>query len=236
MIRLYMAEDDRGLVSILREVFSEQPDFVLVGHSDSVVGALTSADWPRIDVLLVDLSLRDSSGIDLIAVVASRHPHVRILVHTVHDGRDHLFIALRAGACGYVLKGTPPEELCQALRDAMQGHSTVSPAVARFLIEHLQAPGPVAPRPVMPPPRVPRPEVAQPGASADLMLSPRELAVLSEVAAGFRNKEVADRLAISPHTVHAHLKKIYEKLHVANRSEAIRRAERLGHLRPPSPS
>ncbi|MFZ9855416.1 MAG: LuxR C-terminal-related transcriptional regulator [Limisphaerales bacterium] len=211
MIRLFVLEDDPRLVAHLEPSIRRAADFEWVGHSASVSEALRTVDFSRVDLVLADLDLGAESGIGLIAAVAVLEPRVVSVVHTIHDDRESLFAALRGGARGYLVKGQGIGELLEGLRAASRGESPLSPAVARFLIDQFQGAG-------------------SPMVVSD-RLSSRELEILRRVADGMLYKEVGDRLGISPHTVHNHVKNIYAKLHADNREEAIRSAVRLGYLR-----
>lgn len=213
MIRLALVEDDRRLLDTLVSIFSTQPDFAVVSFS-CAEDALQKVDWAKIDVLLTDLDLPGDSGIQLIAAVANRNPAVIPLVHTVHDDRQTLFAALRAGAFGYVTKGCMATDLLAAVSGCVRGMSPISPAIARYLIEEFHP-------------------AEKPDLGADRSLTARETQLLQLLAQGFIYKEIAAKLGISPHTVHGHVKKIYGKLHAVNRSEAMRKAAALGYLTPP---
>ena len=136
------------------------------------------------------------------------------LVHTVHDDRQTLFAALRAGAFGYVTKGCMATDLLAAVTCSVSGMSPISPAIARYLIEEFH---PAEKR----------------DSAGDRSLTARETQLLQLLAQGFLYKEIASKLGISTHTVHGHVKKIYGKLHAVNRSEALRKAASLGYLTPP---
>ena len=211
MIRLFVLEDDLRLVAHLEPTIRQEVDFEWVGHSASVSEALRTVDFSRVDLVLADLDLGAESGMGLIAAVAVLEPRVISVVHTIHDDRESLFAALRGGARGYLVKGQGISELLEGLRAASRGESPLSPAVARFLIDQFQRTGSAV--------------------TASDRLSAREMEVLRRVADGMLYKEVGDRLGISPHTVHNHVKNIYAKLHADNREEAVRSAVRLGYLR-----
>jgi two-component system NarL family response regulator len=153
------------------------------------------------------------SGVDLIASATFQNPQLYSLVHTVHDDRESLFAALRAGAVGYVIKGMPALETLEAVRAVSIGTPTLSPSVARFLIEEFRSRS------------ASKPEEA---------LSSREIDLLHLSSQGLIYKEIGDRLAISSGTVHSHIKRIYRKLQVANREQALRRAQALGYLSRPA--
>ena len=211
MIRLFVLEDDPRLVAHLEPTIRQEVDFEWVGHSASVSEALRTVDFSRVDLVLADLDLGAESGMGLIAAVAVLEPRVISVVHTIHDDRESLFAALRGGARGYLVKGQGISELLEGLRAASRGESPLSPAVARFLIDQFQRTGSAV--------------------TASDRLSAREMEVLRRVADGMLYKEVGDRLGISPHTVHNHVKNIYAKLHADNWEEAVRSAVRLGYLR-----
>lgn len=210
MIRLALVEDDARLLDALVRIFSPQPDFA-VEYFSSAEDALLQVDWANIDVLLTDLDLPGDSGIELIAAVAKRNPAVIPLVHTLHDDRQTLFAALRAGALGYVTKGCMATDLLAAVAGSVRGISPISPAIARYLIEEFHP--------------AERRDLGE-----DRSLTAREEQLLELLAQGFIYKEIATKLGISTHTVHGHVKKIYRKLHAVNRSEAVRKAAALGYL------
>lgn len=209
MIRLAIVDDDRLLLDLLRRVFEGQPDFTLMGLFGTAEEALREADWQQTDVLLSDLDLPGMSGIGLIATVLEANPRVVALAYTIHEHRESLFAALRAGASGYVLKGLSPEELRVAVRRVKSGGSPISPAIARYLIREFPVGG---------------------TKEEECALSVREREILRLVASGRIYKEISDMLSISTHTVQTHVKNIYGKLHAANRGEAIRFAKSRGYL------
>lgn len=212
-IRLMIVEDDEGLLNSISKIMAMQPDIDVVGSYVSTEEAMESADWSAVDVMLVDLSLPGVSGVDLIASATFHNPQLYSLVHTVHDDRESLFAALRAGAVGYVIKGMPALEILEAVRAVSIGTPTLSPSVARFLIDEFRSRGSTNP---------------------DEALSSREIELLHLSSQGLIYKEIGDRLAISSGTVHSHIKRIYRKLQVANREQALRRAQALGYLARPA--
>ena len=218
MLRVAIVEDDVGHLARLESVLGGVSDFQLAGLHASAESALAATDWKQVQVLLTDLELPGLSGVGLIARAAEQNPALLPLAYTIHDQRETVFAALRAGAFGYVLKGGTAEDLVDAIRQVARGESPMSPAVARYLIDafhHDLSPN----------------ETDHPDG-----LTVREADLLRLVASGLVYKEIGQRLAISPHTVHAHVKNIYEKLHAANRSQALRRAHVLGYLDPQAPA
>jgi DNA-binding NarL/FixJ family response regulator len=211
MIRLVLVEDDARLLASLIKLFSKQEDIQLVGYDGSAEDALFGNDWSQVDVLLTDLDLPGASGVQLIAEAVAKNPAIIALVLTIHDDRESLFSALRAGSFGYVVKGGGTKEILAAVRDASAGIAPISPAIARYLIEEFRTPSPCS--------------------GPDQELTAREIELLRYVAEGLYYKEIGEKLCISPNTVHGHIKKIYSKLHAVNRSHAIRRATALGYLK-----
>lgn len=208
-IRLVIVEDDMGLLDSLTRIMAMQPDIVVAGSYASTEEAMEHADWQAVDVMLVDLGLPGVSGVDLVAAVTFQNPRLHPLVHTAHDDRESLFAALRAGAAGYVIKGMPVLETLEAVRAVSGGRPTLSPSVARFLIDEFRSRNAT------------QPEEA---------LTAREIDLLTLSAQGLIYKEIAERLSISSGTVHSHIKRIYRKLQVVGRDQALSRARALGYL------
>ncbi len=169
--------------------------------------ALAQADWPDAHILLTDLDLPGLDGVGLIGWTRLNHPHVSCMVYTVSEDRETVFAAIKAGACGYILKGSSPRNLIESLHELFQGGAPMSPKIARKVILEFQGPE-----------------------TSDNQLTPREQDILHCVERGSSYKEVAAELNISPNTVHTHIKKIYEKLHAGNREAALHKARRLGWI------
>jgi len=165
-----------------------------------------AANPPR--VALVDIGLPGLSGIEGVRILRARHPSIAPVLLTVYKDDDRIFEAVCAGACGYLLKTTPPPRLLEALREIAEGGAVMSPEVAIRVVELLR--------------RSQTPE--QPTAN----LSPQEIRLLKLLTEGHQNKTAAAAMGISVHTVSFHLRSIYEKLHVHSRSEAVARALREG--------
>lgn len=208
-MNLCIIEDNPDLLANLRLLLGGEPGITVVGAFGSAEAALEDAPWDRCEVLLVDIDLPGLSGVDVIREVHPRHPHLQILVHTISENRATVFAALKAGAMGYLLKGSSPRDLIESLRTLHAGGAPMSPKIARKVILELQG-------------------------QADLPdqagLTQRELEVLTGIAQGKSYKELADALGRSPHTIHAHIKSAYEKLQAANRTEALQKARSLGVL------
>jgi DNA-binding NarL/FixJ family response regulator len=176
----------------------------VVGEAGDATDAVALAAEAKPDVALMDLNLPGASGVDATKRIRLVSPVTRVLVLTVSADEDDVYEALRAGACGYLLKDSPAEEIVAGIRAAAAGHSILSPQVAALLLERL---------------RGPFPEVDLPDDVAP-KLTERELQVLSLLAAGKENAEIADSLVISQHTVKNHVSSILAKLEVENRIQA----------------
>ena len=210
-IRLVIVEDDVYLLASLAKIMDSQPDIHVVGAYDSTEEAMEQSDWSAVDVLLADLGLPGVSGVDLIAAATLQNSQLYALVHTIHDDRESLFAALRAGAIGYVIKGQPALETIEAVRAVSQGSSSLSPSIAHFLIQEFRS---------------------NQAISTEEALTPREVELLNLSAQGLMYKEIGERLSISGGTLHSHIKRIYRKLQASSREQALRRAQALGYLKP----
>lgn len=173
--------------------------------------AMSDATWQDADILLADVGLPVMSGVDLIAWAHLTHPHVNSMVYTIHENSETVFSAIKAGACGYLLKGSTPRELIEALGELYEGGAPMSPKIARMVLRdiHVQ--------------KSTHTEIGN-------LLTSREQVILRNIDEGLSYKEVAADLHISPHTVHSHIKKIYEKVQACNRDEVIRKARNLGWI------
>ena len=169
------------------------------------------------DVLLTDLGLPDGSGIDLIRETARAHPATDIMVISVFGDEEHVLASIEAGATGYILKDSLPEEFVGLIQQLRAGGSPISPVIARQLLKRFR-PNAVTPAASC----APAPAAAQVGLSA------RETEVLALIAKGFNFAEIARLLTVSPHTITAHVKKIYQKLAVHSRGEAVYEATKMG--------
>lgn len=166
-------------------------------------------DPPR--VALVDIGLPGISGIEGVRILRQRYPAVVPVILTVYNDDERIFQAMCAGACGYLLKKTPPGRLMEALEEIAEGGAVMSPEVAIRVVDLFR--------------RTVAPD------QAATALSPQEMRLLKLLTAGHQNKTAAAELGISVHTVSFHLRSIYEKLHVHSRSEAVARALRDGLIR-----
>jgi DNA-binding NarL/FixJ family response regulator len=214
--RIYLIEDDPTVLHFVQAALLQRPEWRLVGLSGSLAHARAHALCASADVFLVDLGLPDGSGQELLEQLARQQPDAELLVFTVFGEEPRLLAALQAGATGYVLKGCSPQELIAAIEQIREGGAPISPLLARMLLKQFRA----------------TPEVSLPASDArqDVPLSEREAEVLKLVAKGYVNKEIAQKLSISPATVGTHIKNLYRKLAVHSRVQVVRAAQQRGLL------
>lgn len=200
MTRIAIVEDNRVIRESLAEFVQSDPDCQCVCTCVTGEEALKLLPKHQPDIVLMDIQLPGISGIECTAQLKQLLPPVQIIMVTVYEDTDRIFKALRAGACGYLLKRCSPEEVVAAVREVKQGGAPMSREIARKVIFSFQEP------------------VA---AAAEVEgLSPRESEILELLAQGFPNKQIADRIGVSDGTVRWHLRHIYHKLHVRSRTEA----------------
>jgi DNA-binding NarL/FixJ family response regulator len=200
-ITVSLVEDERktreSLVSVLRGV----PGLSLLGAHPSGEAALSSVPLEKPEVLLMDINLPGISGVECVARLKAQMPGLRVLMLTTYEDSHLIFNSLRAGASGYILKNKSPAELLAAIQQVHEGGAPMSMRIARKVVaffNQLPAPTPEAER-----------------------LSEREAQVLAALAKGLLYKEIGVQLAISENTVRTYVKRIYEKLHVQTRTEAV---------------
>lgn len=208
VIRVAIIEDQKETREGLSFLINSADRFECRHVYSSMEAALESiaADPPRI--ALVDIGLPGLSGIDGVRILRARYPSIAPVVLTVYKDDGRIFQAICAGACGYLLKTTPPPRLLEALREIAEGGAVMSPEVAIRVVDLLRQ--------------------SQTPEQSSESLSPQEMRLLKLLTEGHQNKTAAAVLGISVHTVSFHLRSIYEKLHVHSRSEAVARALREG--------
>ena len=204
MIRIAIVEDNKVIRESLAAYVHMDPELRCVCACGSAEEALEKLPPQRPDVVLMDIQLPKQSGIECTAQLKQLLPTVRIIMVTVYGNPDLIFKALRAGACGYLLKRCTPEELITAVREVQQGGAPMSREIARQVIAFFQG--------LAKPPDNTASEVDN--------LSPREREILDLLTQGFSDKEIADRIGVKHGTVRWHLQHVYEKLHVRSRTEA----------------
>lgn len=200
-IRVAIVEDDAGVRETLKTIVQKAPMLSFDGAYGSAEEAFEPITSNRPDVALVDINLPGKSGITLVAELKAKLPKLQVMMITVYEDGDKIFDSLQAGASGYLLKRSQPQEIVQAVVQVHAGGAPMSAAVARKVVDFFQR---------------------QPAVKSELkQLSGREMEILRELSKGYRYKEIADHLNIGIETVRTHVHHIYEKLHVQSCVEAV---------------
>jgi DNA-binding NarL/FixJ family response regulator len=201
MIRVAIVEDNKTILENLKRFVQAAPDLNCVFACATAEEALRALAGHRPEVVLMDIQLPKLSGIECTARLKQLLPQVQIIMITVYENIERISAALRAGACGYLLKRCTPEELVAAIREARSGGVPMPREIARKIIASFQQPV---------------------TAAAEIEdLRPSEKKIIELLAFGLPNKEIADRLGLSTRTVRWHLENIYGKLHVNSRTAAV---------------
>lgn len=207
-IKVALVEDDGSTREGLRLLIHGSPGFQITGAFESVEDALPALGLQTPDVLLMDINLPGMSGREGVRVIKERWPSIEVLILSVYGEQESVFESICNGAAGYLLKKTPPARLLEAIQEAREGGSPMSPEIARKVVALFR--------------KTPRPE------PMDQALTPRELQLLALLAEGHGYAEAAELLGISENTVRNYIRSIYEKLHVHSKSEAVSKALRQG--------
>jgi DNA-binding NarL/FixJ family response regulator len=207
MIRVTIFDDNRALVEGISLLLEDHDEFHLAGVFADAQGVLSKIRRTQPDVVLMDIKMPEISGIEAVQLIKTEFPDLQILMQTVFDDEANIFAALCAGASGYILKGTPPEKMLDAITEVYRGGAPLSPPIARRALTLFQREM-----------NHPRPTFID--------LTAREREVLQCMVNGLSYKLIADACGISFNTVHSHVKKIYEKLHVNSAPEAVSKALR----------
>lgn len=205
-ISIAIVEDDAGLAGEISEIVSDTPDFKLVCCCRNMAGALETIPPLAPDVVIMDIKLPDGSGIQATEKLKRLLPDTEVMIFTIYENTGEIFQAIKAGANGYLLKRAGYEEIVTAIRNLMKGEVPMTGEIARKVMQSFR-----------------KPQLSlflQNDPSAG-KLTPRETEILQLLTKGFQSKEIASNCAISLETVNSHLKKIYEKLRVHSRTEAV---------------
>ena len=210
MTTVLLVDDHPLFLDGVRAALSAESDLQVVGEAHDIAGALKQAATHHPDVVLMDLNLPDGSGVDATRELLHRHPAARVLVITMSDTDDAVIAAMRAGARGYVVKGTGRQELLHAIRTVAGGGAVFSPAVADRLGSWFSG------------------LAAYPGRELFPELTDREREVLELLARGYDNPRISRTLVLSDKTVRNHVSTILAKLDADDRADAVMRARRAG--------
>ena len=208
IIRILIADDHAVVREGLRTLIKAKPGLELVGEATDGVEAASMARSLEPDVILLDMVMPRQDGLGAISEIKGDDPEARILVLTSFDDDDRVFSAIKAGALGYLLKDSSPQQLIQAIHDVYNGRSSLHPTIALKVIRELNQPSDLPP--------------------TEEPLTERELETLRLIAQGLTNQEIAGQLTISERTVGKHVSNILDKLHLANRTQAALYALRRG--------
>ncbi|WP_338866570.1 response regulator transcription factor [Myxococcus stipitatus] len=236
-IRVFVVEDQTKILKNQLRLFEGHPDIEIVGTALSGEAALEEVPRVMPDVLLLDLGLPRMSGIDVTREVKAVYPKIEILIFTIFDEEDKVLEAVKAGASGYMLKGSPVDKIIEAIKEVRAGGTVIQPNLARRLLRHFRVDPDTTPAPAADsaPASTPPPEAASapsesPSTEEPLLkpLSDREREILQLIAKGVSNSEAARLLNLSKATIRTHLEHIYRKLEVTNRVEAVTEGIRKG--------
>jgi len=203
-IKVSIIEDQRDIRECLMFLINGTEGFFCSGSYRTMEEALDRIPYALPDIVLADIGLPGMNGIEGVKRLKERYPNLLILMSTVYDDDERVFDAICAGACGYLLKKTPPAKLLESIREAVAGGAPMSPEVARRVIKLF--------REVRPPNR------------SNYELTPHELRLLKLFVEGHNYKTAATELNVSVNTINFHVRNIYEKLQVHSRSEAVAKA------------
>jgi len=199
-IRVLICEDHAIVRKGIWALLTTEPGIMIVGEAGNGIEAVTQAVALNPDVILMDLMMPELDGIEATRQITAQYPDAHILVLTSFAADDKVFPAIKAGALGYLLKDSGPDELVQAIRQVAKGEPSLEPAIARKLLSELHHPpkAPLTPDP----------------------LTGREVDVLRLISQGLSNREIAEKLVITERTVCTHVSNILGKLHLASRTQA----------------
>ena len=207
-IKVYITDDHPIVRRGIKQLLDTEADIEVVGEATNGREAIADMDKLKPNIVLMDLVMPVMDGIEAIRQIKISHPQIQILVLTSFATDDKVFPAIKAGALGYLIKDTGPEELVRAIRQVHQGQLTLHPTIAQKLLKELTL---TTERPPSPDP-----------------LTDREVEVLKLIARGLSNQEIAETLVVSIATVYTHVSNILEKLHLASRTQAALYALREG--------
>lgn len=210
VIRVLIADDHTVVRKGIRMLLTTEPGLEVIGEAADGLETVDQYTKLQPDVLLLDLQLPALDGLEVIKQVKADFPGARILVLTSFSEDETVFAAIKAGAMGYLIKDSTPEELLRAIRDVYLGRPSLHPNIAYKLMQEINRPASDLP-------------------PTDEPLTEREEEILKYVAQGLSNQEIADRLFISERTVRTHISHILGKLHLANRTQAALYALRQGY-------
>ena len=201
-MKIAIFEDNKKFRESLEFVIVTTNDMELCGSFEDTSRLLQRIEALQPDVVLMDINIPGKNGIDAVKEIKENFPEVNVCMQTVFEDADKIFASLCNGASGYILKNTPPEKIIQAIKEVVEGGSFFTPSVAKKVLNNFQ--------------KQRQGEFVQ--------LTEREKEILKHLVDGLSYKMIADKVNLSFHTIHTHLRHIYEKLHVNSKSEAVSKA------------
>lgn len=202
-MKIAVFEDNQKFRESLEFVIVTSIDMELCGSFEDTTRLKQKIEALRPDVVLMDINIPGKNGIDAVKEIKENFPEINVCMQTVFDDADKIFASLCNGASGYILKNTAPEKILQAIREVAEGGSFFTPSVAKKVLNNFQE---------------------HPRQGEFIQLTEKEKEVLKLLVDGLSYKMIADKMNVSFHTIHTHLRNIYEKLHVNSKGEAISKA------------
>ncbi len=207
-LRIAIFDDNKNIRDSIKMLLQTEPEFEVVGVYCHVLDVIEDIRESQPDVVLMDIEMPGMTGIEAVKLIKQGFPQIQVLMQTVFEDDDRVFDSICAGASGYILKNHINTKLLESIREVHYGGSPMSPSIARKVLSKMQQ----------------IPQFVKPEEAPDYHLTAREKEVLLCIVNGLAYKMIADQLNISYETVRSHVKKIYEKLHVASLTEAVAKA------------
>lgn len=203
-IRVAIFDDNHERLQSLKFLIEMQSDLLCVGTFPDANSALKNVESSKPDIILMDIEMPGTTGIEAVKIIKEEHPKITIIMQTVFEDETRIFEAIKSGASGYILKKTNPDKILESIRDASEGGSPMTPAIATKVLNYFRE----------------KPKLNM----NDYELTGREKEILSLLTNGLSYKMIAAEIDVSYHTVNAHLRNIYGKLHVNSLGEAVAKA------------
>lgn len=201
-ISISIVEDQKDIREGLQQIFSDSPGFLFLSAYSNAEDAIKDLPEANPDIVIMDINLPGMNGIECIKKIKPVCPQMQFMMFTIYENHEHVLEALSAGASGYLLKNTPSQKIKESVKELYEGGSPMNSHIARKLVAVFQKNNEINPQ-------------------KEFNISTREKEILSLLAKGYLYKEIAAQCGISTGTVKQHIHKIYEKLHVQNRTEAL---------------
>ena len=196
-IKVFIYDDNESRRDSLKALVELTPEILFAGAAPDCSNLANDMNTYEPDVVLMDINMPSVDGMEGLRQIRQSFPHIKVLMQTVFDDSEKIFTSIRSGASGYILKKDSPQRILQAIQEVHEGGAVMNPGIAQKVLEFFQP------------------------KKTKTTLTDRETQVLTLLAEGLSYKMIADKLALSFHTVNTHAKNIYEKLHVASLGEAI---------------